>query len=1125
MIRNDATETQVRAAAPDRSTWVEANAGSGKTRVLTDRVARLLLEGVQPQHILCLTYTKAAASEMQNRLFDRLGEWAMMDGSKLSKSLMELGVDRSIDADFLKESRRLFAKAIEAPGGLKIQTIHSFCSSLLRRFPLEAGVSPQFTEIEDRAASLLRQDVVDHMAMSDEKPLVEELARHYTGEDFGTLTAEILKHPEAFVSQSKESTWRELGLSPDLDRETVSNRVFIGDESDILNALIPILLASSSNDVKAGEKLRAIKEFSFASLQSFEGVFLFGEKAKSGPYSAKIDNFPTKAVRIANPDLIERLNKLMLRVEAARSTRLALLAAEKTLALTAFAQSFIRYYSSRKQALGYLDFDDLILRARDLLTDPAVAQWVLFRLDGGIDHILVDEAQDTSPAQWDVIERLTQEFTSGEGARADVTRTLFVVGDKKQSIYSFQGADPDAFDRMRADFGDRLNAVGQKLHDVPMSFSFRSSPAILNMVDYAFHEGFEKAIGQKAQHIAFNSELPGRVDLWPQIQPVDEEKDKEWFDPVDREGSKNHKVVLANKIADEIKRLLDAKETIPDIDKETRQIIRRPIRAGDFMILVRGRTGGIFNQIIRACKERDLPIAGADRLKVGAELAVRDLAAVLSFLALQEDDLNLATALKSPLFGWSEQDLYTLAQGRGKRGLWQVLRDRADHHPETFEILTDLRNKADFLRPFELIERILTRHNGRRKLLERLGKEAEDGIDALLAQALSYEQSSTPSLTGFLVWMQEDELEIKRQIDQGGNLIRVMTVHGSKGLEAPIVILPETTAPQGRQREEIWPQGDTVFWKPRSEDMPDALTATRDALKEKQRNEHMRLLYVAMTRAEKWLIVAGVAEKKNSSETGWYDVVAQGMQHAGFDNVEIEAGPIQRYQIGDWFAPRLVSQTESATKFPELPDWALKDAPKAQTPPETLSPSELGGAKALPSELGMDEDTAKAYGTAVHTLLEYLPSRPQDKWTEIADKLLFQSAALLDADLQKNAKKEALNVLNTPELAHLFHPDTLAEVALTAPLPFGRIHGVVDRLIVTDTTVTAVDFKTNRAVPIKPEDTPEGLLRQMGAYAAALKLIYPKREIRTEILWSAKPELMRLQDKLITAAIETVVTP
>lgn len=1118
MIRDDATLTQNRAADPRNSTWVEANAGSGKTRVLTDRVARLLLEGVEPQHILCLTYTKAAASEMQNRLFKRLGEWAMLESGKLSLSLQNLGVERAIDADFLAQSRRLFAQAIEAPGGLKIQTIHSFCSSLLRRFPLEAGVSPQFTEIEDRTASLLRKEIVDEMAMGDLKPLVDRLAHFYTGEDFDGLTSEVLKHRDSFASDHPDTHVTPMEMSG----ETVSNKVFLGDEADLIDALAEVLATGSKTDQSAGTRLAALKIPEIESLPTLESILLYGAKAKAGAYSAKIDAFPTKALRLAHPDLIEKLNSLMLRVEDAREDRLALQAERKTQALGAFASQFIRRYDRRKQALGYLDFDDLIRRARSLLTDPAVAQWVLFRLDGGIDHILVDEAQDTSPIQWDVIELLAQEFTSGEGARTDVERTLFVVGDKKQSIYSFQGADPDAFDRMRTEFGNRLKAVGAKLQEVPMRFSFRSSPAILNMVDYTFHEGHSDAIGQRSNHEAFKAALPGRVDLWPAVEPIKNDDDGDWTDPVDLPGEKNHKVQLAAKIADEIKRLIDEKETIPDqLDGE---IVRRPIRPGDFLILVRGRKGGMFHQIIQACKERKLPIAGADRLKVGAELAVKDIAALLSFLALQDDDLSLATALRSPLFGWSEQDLFSLAHGRGNRKLWQVLRDRADSHPDTLAILHDLRDNADFLRPFELIERILTKHEGRAKLLGRLGSEAEDGIDALLAQALAYEGQSTPSLTGFLIWMQEDELEIKRQIASDGDLIRVMTVHGAKGLEAPIVILPETTPPRNDLRSEILGEGDQLVWKSKTEEMPRAQTDLRENALARQQREHLRLLYVAMTRAEKWLIVAG-AGKMDEGGKGWYDVVSHGMNHAGAVAHDFPTGQGSRYAFGGWHDLQLEASVDSTPERVILPDWITKPAPAIAATPKTLSPSELGGAKTLPSELGMDEATAKAYGGAVHVLLEYLPEFGSPDWPAYAPKILDQSRLKLPQDLRQHAQSEAIAILSDPQFADLFAPDALAEVSITAPLDGEHIHGTIDRLIVTDHAVTAVDFKTNRAAPDSPDQTPVGLLRQLGAYAHALGQIYPDRAIRTEILWTSSPKRMQYPEDLIEAALRNRDAP
>ena len=406
---------------------------------------------------------------------------------------------------------------------------------------------------------------------------------------------------------------------------------------------------------------------------------------------------------------------------------------------------------------------------------------MLYRLDGGIDHILVDEAQDTSPDQWDVVEKLAQEFTSGEGARSDVERTIFVVGDKKQSIYSFQGADPQAFDRMQQEFGRRLAESGSKLWDSTLEYSFRSSSAILSLVDILFENRAEAGFHKDSLHRAFKADLPGRVDLWPVVEKVEEDDDGDWTDPVDRPGARHHTVILAEKVAQSIKDMIDRGETIPEDGETPGTFVRRKVQPGDFLILVQRRSD-LFAEIIRACKALRLPIAGADRLKVGAELAVKDLAALLSFLATPEDSLSLATVLKSPLFGWTEQQLFDLAHRRQEQFLWAALRQRAEEFPETLDILNDLRGQIDFLRPYDLIERILTRHDGRRKLLGRLGAEAEDGINALLSQALAYERTDIPSLTGFLVWIQTDDLEIKRQMSGVGNMIRVMTVHGSKGL-------------------------------------------------------------------------------------------------------------------------------------------------------------------------------------------------------------------------------------------------------------------------------------------------------------------------------------------------------
>lgn len=1109
MIRDDATQRQVDAANPQISTWLAANAGSGKTRVLTDRVARLLLEDVSPQNILCLTYTKAAAAEMQNRLFKRLGDWAMMQDDALRANLRQLGVDRAIDADQLRAARTLFARAIETPGGLKIQTIHSFCAGVLRRFPLEAGVSPQFREMEDRAAQLLRADVMDQLVQGGASDVVHGMLHHFSGDNLAKLTAEVARHKDAFLRDMDHSAIATtLGLGPDPRRDDAFAIAFSGEEPEIAQEMAELFASQSATYKTLSRDLLALnlKDPDWTVMEALFERFLYADN------TSKSRNFPQsnhgKAVEAMAP-IAEAVHAWMDRVAAAKQHLFAMDAYDRTLALYAFGRAFVPAYEARKLAMGTLDFDDLISKARALLTDPAVAQWVLFRLDGGIDHVLVDEAQDTSPAQWDVVETLTQEFATGEGSRPNRERTVFVVGDKKQSIYSFQGADPAAFDKMKAHFATAQDAIGKRLEDLSLDHSFRSSQAILSVVDATFTGEQAAGMDDSLTHIAFKDQMPGRVDLWPVIEAAKTEDHRPWYQPVDQPGEADHHVQMAQRIADQISHMI-AHETIPVEDGNTGTYKRRKITAGDVLILVQRRSD-LFAEIIRACKAAGLNIAGADRLRVGAELAVKDLAALLSFLALAEDDLSLAAALRSPLFGWSEQGLFTLAHHRGdKEFLWEALR-KSPHH-ETLAVLNDLRSNADFLRPYDLIARILTRHDGRRKLLARLGPEAEDGIDALLSQALAYEQTGVPSLTGFLTWMQTDDLEVKRQMDSQGDKIRVMTVHGAKGLEAPIVILPETMTRKKEFKGEILPAPDCVIWKTISAVTPASMVTLRDTVLAKQDEERLRLLYVAMTRAEKWLIVGASGDVGDGMDS-WYNIVAAGMKDRQAETAMSGNLQVQRVAHLDWDGLDLVDK--AAVTAPEVivPEFGpLPDIARAKT----ISPSDLPGAKVLPGDVTEDDEDAKERGTLIHLLLEHLPhAAPADR-AGLGHALVPTDTALTDS---------VIRLLDQPALGHLWDDDALTEVPITADLPdLGRIHGTIDRLILTPTTVLAVDYKTNRIVPDQPTQTPLGVLRQQAVYVAALAQVFPNRQITVAILWTATAQLMDLPETLLHETMTGLAT-
>ncbi|HMO70969.1 MAG TPA: double-strand break repair helicase AddA, partial [Paracoccaceae bacterium] len=806
------------AADPSGSVWVSANAGSGKTKVLIDRVARLLLGGVAPERILCLTYTKAAAAEMQVRLFARLGGWAMLPAARLRAELADL-VGDAVPDGALPRARRLFAQAIETPGGLRIQTIHSFCAGLLRRFPLEAGVSPAFAEIEDRAAKLMIDRILDDLAETIAPAAMEQLAAHYTGGDLRRLAEEIARRRDAFaLPLDAAALRRRMGLPEGETESALVARTLRGDEADILTQAAAVLATGSTNDMKAADKIATLRlSGGVETLADLESLMLVQKDGR--PKGRAI---ATKATQPLLGDLAPLLDGLAERIAAARPVRLALAAAERAAALHGFAAAFLPEYAARKAALGALDFDDLILRAHALLSDPALGPWVRFRLDGTIDHILVDEAQDTSPLQWQVIAALAEEFTAGEGAAGGRGRSLFVVGDRKQSIYSFQGADLSAFAAREVEFAAAFDGAGAALRRIDLEHSFRSSPAVLAAVDATFDAAAGRALDGPLTHIAHHAAMPGRVDLWPAVEPAEKAARADWHDPVDLRHDAHHAAVLADRIAAFLTEPLAAGAAIPDRGNPPRRLT-----PGDVLILVRKRST-VFSEVIRALKAAGLPVAGADRLRIGAEIAVRDITAVLSVLALPADDLSLAAALRSPLFGLDEDAVYRLAHGRPGT-LWQALRD-AGASPAR-DILGDLMAQADFLRPFDLIERLLTRHDGRRRLIGRLGTEAEDGIDALLAQALAYERQTVPSLTGFLDWLAADEVEMKRRPDSGP-VIRVMTVHGAKGLEAPLVILPDTAQQRAPQRQALAVLADgTPVWRSAAAEAPpplaEALAAER----------------------------------------------------------------------------------------------------------------------------------------------------------------------------------------------------------------------------------------------------------------------------------------------------------
>lgn len=1117
-----ATAAQNQAAHPTRSTWVNANAGSGKTRVLTNKVARLLLYGVNPQRILCLTYTNAAAATMQTRLFDGLGAWAMLEDEALSAELEKLGEEAdSLTPETLSRARRLFAGALETPGGLKIQTIHAFCDSILRRFPMEAGVSPQFKVMEERDQRLLRAQVLDELAGSEAANTLERLAGFMTDLNPDDLLREIQKHKSDFVKTPRA---KDFNISGDETPAQLITEFLSAETKEYLEMMIGM---QSKGDKTTEKNLAQLARVMNApspeeAMSELTDLLL----TKTGTPRKKL--FPPEASADSDELWLRGLGEFKDQFLALIDTINRLAEYTRTCALHDFARTFLARFETSKAEGGWLDYDDLIILTERLLTKPEVAPWVLYRLDGGLEHILVDESQDTSPRQWNVIQTLHADFTAGDSA-SDAPRTLFVVGDEKQSIYSFQGADPHVFTEKKLQFQTNLKNADDELCEEALSFSFRTGPNILALVDRLFSNIEHPAFGEAMIHKSFHKDKPGRVDLWPFIEKAEAVEMPEWDAPLAAPITEAAHLTLAAQIAQEVKNIL---ANPPQINIDTPE--KRELQAGDILILLRRRSP-LFHAIIKELKKNQLAVSGADSFKIKQELAVCDILSLLHFTLLPEDDLSLAEALRAPLFNLSEQDLFTLAHGRGDKTLWQVLQNRRDEFPAAYAILTDLLARADYLRPYEMIERILIHHGARSKMIARLGDEIEDALDELLTQALKFETSAPASLTGFLQWFQADDLTIKRALDDQSNQIRVMTIHGAKGLESPLVILPDTGEVRVPSRDKILKTADgLLLWASRSDEASATQTTIKEQKKALQKQEEMRLLYVALTRAESWLIICGAGSRGQNGDS-WYDLI-EGAARAG-DATESTDGRL-RLQSGEWTQAGATAKTTTDSEIPQLlPQEQSRTASPPPPAKKTISPSRLltGGEKPKEQQADSPTDTlamqaALDWGRDLHLLLEHLPKYPAEQWQEI-------SAALLPSHTHEPAHVKAVfdrasTLLQDKALEFLFKETTYAEVGISAQAiaPTGTLQdyamlGYIDRLVIEDKRILAVDYKSHKEVPENPEAVPAAILAQMAAYHYGLRQIYPKHKIEMAVLWTRTGALMNLPEELIYAALESAKPP
>ncbi len=1144
--------TQARASDPKSSAFVSANAGSGKTHVLVQRVIRLLLNGVPPEKILCITFTKAAAANMAERVFSTLGHWVTLDDNALDAAIIDAGITRP-DAILRMRARELFACALETPGGLKVQTIHALCTRLLQQFPFEANVPARFSVIDDRDQNEMmeRANLKVLLDASRDPNSAAGRALNVAMASAADVTFKDVVR-EACLSRDHFMAWTDSAGSADAAAAQISAALDV-DPADRIEQVEREIIdgpnlprsrwkevaatldgGSKSEQGHAARFRQALNSIGSAQVEEYLGIFLTDERT---PRKTVV----TKKFGDTHPAIARLFDLEGDRIGPLIERRRAVTARDRTQALLQIATAAAANYRREKQERGLLDYDDLIDNTLAML-DRVSSGWVHYKLDRGVDHVLIDEAQDTSPRQWDIVAHIISEFTSGQGARDGVTRTIFAVGDEKQSIFSFQGAAPREFDTRRRGLERKFVDAGLKFDPVSFTYSFRSGPAILQSVDYVFREeAIYRSIHSAESGYPIHNFLadagPSLIDLW-ELQLPDKKEDMEgWRAPFDGISATSPEVRLAKRIQAEIKSLVESGTmTGPAGD-------RRPLRYGDMLVLVR-RRGNAFDAVIQALKHANIPVAGADRLKLTEHIAIIDLMNLADALLLPQDDLALAVALKSPLFGLTDDDLFKLAWQR-KGSLRQALDQHAAAGGKFAAALHRLGAcEARVLQetPFAFYAWLLGGDGGRGRILKRLGHEANDALDEFLELAVGYERKAPASLQGFMAWLRAADTEVKRDMEISRDEVRVMTVHGAKGLEAPVVFLVDTTtSPADTQRLKLihLPRDnapphapDVVVWAGRKADDPASVAAARAAMLLETEDEYRRLLYVAMTRAADRLIVGGCMPGNMNTirRFSWYDLIDKGLGNSGLhlQTIETSNGVVKRYaRLEDAAVPTGKAAAPVPAAPTDLPSWLHAAAPPEAPADNLLRPSDSakdGNRRIRTGESVLERARALQRGTLVHRLLQSLPDVAAERRRDAAQKYLARNAdGWTDGDREALAGG-VLALIGDPRFAPVFAPGSRAEVSIVGRLDRpGRspalVSGQIDRLVVTPDEVLIVDYKTNHAPPGAGAQAPAAYVRQLALYRAVLQKLYPQLPVRAALLWTETPQFMEISSPALDAEL------
>ena len=1114
---------QIQASDPQRSVFVSANAGTGKTKVLIERVLRLLLSDITPDSILCVTFTNAAAAEIEERLNQKLASWAIMSSQDLQDDMRAMTGGQPTQ-DMLLRARRLFAEVIDNDQGPKVETTHSFCQSLLSRFPVEAGVPPHFKLVSDAQKQSLLKECYSALFTDPSQTVQQALSDLIGLTDSQTLFTYITSFID-FRPLSDAAIAMPLGFVPAFEEEMQQISPYhLGELAELTLSMVdqlhhyPLKMLFEARADKCEPLGRWLalpdKEAQAEALHWVIGLFT---TQKATPKSVFV-----KAQLTEQPELAEyqaRISEILCQYMKEKT---ALLTVHRSRALYRVGQAVAISYEQAKNRAGLLDYDDLIIKADRLLSSAEMRAWVRWKLDHGITHILVDEAQDTNPAQWQLLSSLAEEFFAEE-AEEGAHRTLFSVGDFKQSIYSFQGANPHIFLQKGSEFEAQAKRSLHHFDKVTLARSYRSSKAILDFVNHVLDQEAVSGLGGAFDtHEAAFLDKFGHVGLWPLSDAVSGDDDPPYIavpTPIEQapQSEAGADALLAERIAGHMAQLIAG--TAKDVPG-------RRYEPRDMMVLVRKRDR-FFALLRGALIRHNIPVSGADRLYLSRQIEISDLLALGDVCLLQEDDLQLAALLKSPLFGLSEDEVMSLAMRRpAGQSLFAALKVKAGSdsiYSQAGAQLETYLSLSTSLGPAAFFEVVLAK-GGRDAFYRRLGTGVDESFNAFIRQAYDFEAEGGVGLSAFLAHSRTYGGEIKRDLgNMTENEVRILTIHGAKGLQAPVVYLPDTIAGMDPP-DPLVKSKSALFWPDDSALLPPVIAEQKDAMAEERAAEQQRLLYVALTRAAECLFITGWNKKRSKKQAdNWYELCQRGMTSLGAV-ADADGGYTLTHQGATATALSGLTQADDrpVIDVEAAYPWAFSQPPEEEQPVRPLVPSQPPEKQQPQSVATTSGQLARQEGIFVHYLLDIVGGLPAESRADGLERVARQASAqfpLMVEERRLSLASHLVRFMAQAEFAPLFSDKALSEFQISGVVGTKTVIGQIDKVVLDDDVIWLVDFKSGRPQGHNP---PASYVTQMALYHALLSQIYPDRLVRASLIWVQDFAVTDISAEQMTDALATL---